>query len=119
MYKWQSTEMKPYANNQVPETSGVYALVENDRINGLPVGNRVLYIGKSKNLKRRFSDYANPRKVHNEMVGEKILFGDIEFWCTEVGKNDLDLTERQFINQFNAPFNKIKYKEHSNEQSKR
>ena len=117
MYRWQSNRVSQSAAFEIPTDSGVYVLMENKRINGLPIDNRVLYVGKSINLRRRFLDYSNPRKVHNELVGERLFHGNIEFWCTRVAPENLDNIERTFINEFKAPMNKIKYKEHNNERS--
>lgn len=115
MFRWQSKKVMQSLSRDVPTDSGVYVLMENSKINGLAVENRVLYVGKSKNLRKRFLDYSNPRKVHNELVGERLFHGNVEFWCTKVAPNELDRIERKFIHEFDAPMNKIKYKEFNNE----
>ncbi len=117
MYRWQSNRIRHSAAIDVPTDSGVYVLIDNNRINGIPIDNRVLYVGKSINLRRRFLDYSNPKKVHNELVGEKLFNGDVEFWCTKIVTENLDNVERKFINEFKAPMNKIKYREYNNERS--
>ncbi|MBY6197369.1 GIY-YIG nuclease family protein [Vibrio hangzhouensis] len=116
MFRWESSNLKQSSSANLPTNSGVYVLVESRKVHGLSIDRKVLYVGKTKNLRRRFTDYSNPRKVHNELVGERLFLGNVEFWCTQVHVDNLDGVERKFIHDFEAPMNKIKYKEYNNAQ---
>ncbi|WP_428807139.1 GIY-YIG nuclease family protein [Vibrio lamellibrachiae] len=117
MFRWHQYRLNQSARFNIPTEPGVYVLIENQIVNGLPLNNRALYVGKTENLRRRFNDYSNPQKVHNELVGERIMNNQVEFWYTKVSSHDLDRVERLFIHDFNTPMNKIKYKEYNRDRS--
>ena len=79
----------------IPESSGVYLMKKN---------NKVIYVGKAKNLKNRVSSYFN--RVHeNEKTNELVRnVEDIEFFLTNTETDDL-LLENNLIKKYSPKYN--------------
>ena len=106
---WTNTHLLKGKAMQVPQRSGLYAITDVDRAFGLPVKINILYVGKARNLRRRFSDHSSPWREHNaglqSLDGSKLL----EFWYSEVPCEQLDQLERRLIQQGQPSKNIIKF----------
>ena len=78
----------------IPESSGVYLMKKN---------NKVIYVGKAKNLKKRVSSYFN--RVHeSEKTNELVKnIEDIEFFLTNT-EIDALLLENNLIKKYSPLF---------------
>ena len=79
----------------IPESSGVYLMKKN---------NKVIYVGKAKNLKKRVSSYFN--RVHeSEKTNELVKnIEDIEFFLTNT-ETDALLLENNLIKKYSPKYN--------------
>ena len=79
----------------IPESSGVYLMKKN---------NKVIYVGKAKNLKKRVSSYFN--RVHeSEKTNELVKnIEDIEFFLTNT-EIDALLLENNLIKKYSPKYN--------------
>lgn len=50
---WSVVEFHRVFKGRVPEDSGIYAVVLANRVMGIPLATTPVYVGKSKNLRRR------------------------------------------------------------------
>ncbi|MCY3794148.1 MAG: GIY-YIG nuclease family protein [Gammaproteobacteria bacterium] len=87
----------------VPEQSGVYAFCRVSRSNGLPFELNVVYIGRAKNLRRRFREHMNPMTEHNWQLFNALKGSAIEFWYTEA--DDIEPLEKALIQVIDPDFN--------------
>lgn len=80
---------------EIPESSGVYLMKKN---------NKVIYVGKAKNLKKRVSSYFN--RVHeSEKTNELVKnIEDIEFFLTNT-ETDALLLENNLIKKYSPKYN--------------
>lgn len=79
----------------IPQTPGVYLMKKNDK---------VIYVGKAKNLKKRVSSYFN--KNHEDFKTAELVknIEDIEFFITNTEVDAL-LLENQLIKRYNPKYN--------------
>jgi excinuclease UvrABC nuclease subunit len=82
------------------------------QLDGL-VETNLLYVGKSKNLRRRFLQHLEPHKSHNVALFE-VLFSrnahqQLEFWYLTMPEKDIDAVERKLIREANPSLNVIRY----------
>ena len=87
----------------VPEQSGVYAFCRVSRSNGLPFELCAVYIGRAKNLRRRFREHLNPLTEHNGQLFDALKGSAIEFWYTEA--EDIEQLEKALIKDIDPEFN--------------
>ena len=91
----------------MPQHAGVYSLVVQPRVAGHPACSYLMYLGKAKDLRRRFIDYLTvERRKRPKIVGllEKYR-GYIQFFYSDVDEKELDSMEEQLINAFVPPCN--------------
>ena len=120
--QWHYVDFSYYNKDNLPNASGVYFFAKvNRRVLNVPVGLEIVYIGKSKDLQKRFNhysgyrEYRNSRKVHNNDLG---LFlkteRNLEFWYLETEIDEISIYERLLTKEFNKfnnnLTNKIKFK---------
>lgn len=79
----------------IPENSGVYLMKKN---------NKVIYVGKAKNLKNRVSSYFN--KTHEDFKTSELIknIDDIEFFITSTEVDAL-LLENNLIKKYKPKYN--------------
>lgn len=100
---WQSVELDNSQRSEVPQHAGVYSLVVQPGIAGHPACSYLMYVGQTKNLRRRFSDYLSAeRRPKVARLLEKYR-GYIQFFYTGVDERQLDDMEGQLINAFVPP----------------
>ena len=52
MYMWKELDLNRILENRIAENPGIYVIKQVDRVMGLPVNHNIIYVGKTKNLKR-------------------------------------------------------------------
>ena len=84
------------ALKNIPSKSGVYRMLDKDE--------KILYIGKAKNLKSRVSDYTNINQLSNRIARMVSRVTDIKVIITSTEKEAL-LLEARLIKENKPPFN--------------
>lgn len=85
---------------RVPVGPGVYVIYDNDR----PV-----YVGKSTNLRARFSRHAH--RSHNLQLSSVVGTAGITFtWRRVFTARGLDEAERQLIRELGPAFNRVRFR---------
>jgi len=92
---WNYVDFRHYNKDYVPNSSGIYLFARvMKRILQVPVGLDILYVGKSKNLRKRFKTYSNSRKLHNNLLESFIKTEpNLEFWFLETENNEITVFE--------------------------
>jgi len=109
---WTSPELKNYYKNRkwnvvkftsptpaLPKGSGIYMFVVGPYCGGLKDHSYIFYVGKAKNLKRRYGQYLEEKagRGHNPRGPIMLLLNDFEgyldFHYTEVVEAELDQAE--------------------------
>ena len=106
---WNQVEYHPTYDTFVPKMSGIYAVLRVERAIGIPINLSVLYIGKSKNLQRRFRQHTNPYLEHNKALNKLQSMNGLEFWFFQVGVEKLDELERKLIRELIPVANIVRY----------
>jgi hypothetical protein len=95
----------------VPAVPGVYAFCSPPPFSDGPSNffrllNGVLYIGQSKDMRRRFLEHANqPKKLI--MDARKCYAEHLTFWWIRVNEDDLDRAESSLITCLGPPANEL------------
>ena len=108
--RWSKTKFDSLYRDRVPESTGVYAICSSP----LDFTQRlfkalynIIYVGKSKSLRRRFIEHCNRPKLEIEMA--RHCFGDsLEYWFTEVSLEQIDELEARLIDCFGPPANLVR-----------
>ena len=87
----------------VPETPGVYAFCDVRRRHNMPFDLTAIYIGKARNLRRRFRDHLNPLAEHNLQLFDALKRDGVEFWFAV--SSEIDALEKKLIEDLDPPFN--------------
>ena len=106
---------KKYAESDllVPEATGVYVITRVEYNAGLPITVTPIYVGQSKNLKRRLSQHLPWNETNPDLASFLLRhMKEIEIWYATVKKSDLDRVERTLIKKLDPDrkFNKLRYK---------
>jgi excinuclease UvrABC nuclease subunit len=80
-----------------------------NRLMGLPMHSDPLYIGKTKNLRKRMGSHLDPATAHNEQVGAVNDRESLEFWCNLMPQEQITAAEIALIQVVNPRANKIRY----------
>ena len=108
--RWSKTEFDSRNRGKIPQSSGVYAICSSppDFTQSLIKAlYNIIYVGKSKSLRRRFLEHCNRPKLEIEMA--KHCFGDnLEYWFTEVSLDQIDELEARLIDCFGPPANLVR-----------
>jgi excinuclease UvrABC nuclease subunit len=105
---WVSIGSVHGKSHSIPSCPGIYAYGEVERVGGLPVQTRWVYIGQSRNLAKRISVGHDARRESNEALRTwfRKARKDVELWFAPVPLSDLDKVERALIQQVQPDFNK-------------
>jgi len=106
---WRSTAFSRLARETVPERPGVYAILRVTRVLGLPMAAEAIYIGKTKNLRRRMGSHLDPATAHNEHVGSIQDREALEFWCNLMPGDQTTAAEKILIQIIKPTANKVRY----------
>jgi excinuclease UvrABC nuclease subunit len=82
----------------VPEASGLYAVVEVSRLHGLPTSMVWLYVGQSKNLRRRYREHVHWTEPNPGLDAVRLSHSH-EFWWTASPHQSLNAIEADLIDQ--------------------
>lgn len=108
-HNWKICRLNEMEKDQIPNRSGVYSLLVQPGIANHPACSYLMYVGKTKSLRRRFMDYLNERKC--ETGRPKIFrvlnkYKDYVCFCyTTVRKDDLSGVEDNLLVAYIPPNN--------------
>ncbi|WP_143435777.1 GIY-YIG nuclease family protein [Hydrogenophaga sp. IBVHS2] len=106
---WKHSTLLHGAAARVPERPGLYVIAATRRAASLPMSLDPIYAGRTENLRRRLIEHADPWREHNRDVTAAMLAQDLEFWFTEVPKEQLTSLERELIRTINPAVNRVRY----------
>lgn len=105
--KWHVSAYGRGIESSVPTTSGIYAVVHTARIHGLATDVQWLYIGQSRNLRRRCNQHTHWQEPNPALEAIRNTY-DYEFWWASVAVEDLDEVERDLIDHLRPAGNRIR-----------
>jgi excinuclease UvrABC nuclease subunit len=109
--EWSIVRMSASRQNRVPIIPGVYLVASVHRAHGVPISTKVLYVGQTRNLRRRLQDHLDYGRAHNIGLSRELISGvPLEFWHKATNENELDKLERKLINELAPIYNKIRYR---------
>ncbi len=89
----------------VPTASGVYVIAHVTRLHGLPIHINWLYVGQSKNLRRRYCEHVHWTEPNPSLDAIR-LDHTHEFWWVTAPVDELNTLEADLIDQLNPPANR-------------
>ena len=96
---WKKISLNLVSTRMTPKTSGVYVILEVKKwIHNIPVGIKIIYIGKG-NIRRRFLDHVSIVREHNFDLANNIINKKLEFWFLETGAEIMDDFETSLIDE--------------------
>jgi excinuclease UvrABC nuclease subunit len=107
--KWIRVYLEREYKDKVPTRSGVYIIRGKTNaignmgaaINSL---NNAVYIGQSSNLKNRFQDHV---VGYGNVIKAKLTFRRLEFWWSEVSREELNKYEQALVNALGPSANEV------------
>lgn len=97
--KWQFVQFFVLSDERIPKSAGVYAIIKTVRVHGLPTNTEVIYIGKSKDLRRRFREHKDIWREHNRKLRDRFEEENLEFWYAPVPASKIDDLEASLIRE--------------------
>jgi excinuclease UvrABC nuclease subunit len=107
--QWQKISYRKVLADLVPRASGIYAVMNIRRAFGLPLESSPVYVGKSKNLRRRFAEHLSGKVEPNNGLRSLIGAPNMEFWFTRLSGVEMDEFEKTVIRGVQPSENIIKY----------
>jgi excinuclease UvrABC nuclease subunit len=108
-YEWKSHKLEKSTTNNIPDQAGIYTLLIQPGIAGHPACSYLMYVGRTKSLRRRFRDYLNKEKLSS---GRPKIFrllnkySDYLWFCyTIIETETLQNTEKELIEAYVPPCN--------------
>ena len=108
---WKAISLKKGLERHIPAEPGVYVIKSVRRVMNLPVTQELIYIGKSKNLRRRFKEHCDDSSEHNSGLLSERWKRDLEFWYARAGSSKIAELEKQLIGELDPLTNIVRYKE--------
>ena len=107
--KWSRVYHERQYKDKVPNKSGVYIISGRttslgnmgEAINSF---NNAVYVGQSVNLKNRFQDHITG---YGSVVKAKITFRRLDYWWTELAREDLIKFEQALVNALGPSANEV------------
>lgn len=107
--KWTRVYLEREYKDKVPSKSGVYIICGKTvaignmgaAINSL---NNAVYVGQSSNLKIRFQDHV---AGYGSVVKAKLTFRRLEYWWSEVSREELNKYEQALVNALGPSANEV------------
>jgi excinuclease UvrABC nuclease subunit len=106
---WRHIDYHSASGSFLPKMPGVYAVMRVKRAFGIPIDLNVLYVGKSKNLFRRFTQHVDPYRQHNKSLNDVGGLQGLEFWYVQASAEELDQIERKLIRELSPSANVVRY----------
>jgi excinuclease UvrABC nuclease subunit len=97
---WSCALFTHRIESSIPPTSGIYAYMKVIRHFGLIKSVEHLYVGKSKNLRKRFNQHLNPLDP-NPVFKDIGKDTSVEFWWIKIPVNELSTVEKSLIKELN------------------
>ncbi len=94
--RWTTSAYGRGIEDAVPAVSGVYAVGRITRVHGLVNDVVWLYVGQSRNLRRRYTQHTQRYEPNRVLEAIRNDY-DHEFWWTAVALDRLDEVERDLI----------------------
>lgn len=103
---WKWAKYGPGLDCVVPTSPGIYALASVRRVHGLPTEMEYIYIGKSNNLRRRWTEHLDIREPNPGLhgLGGRYTY---EFWWIVMPVDQLSRVEAELIAEIKPPANRI------------
>ena len=73
------------------------------------MASEAVYIGKTKNLRKRMTTHLDPATAHNEQVGAVQDRAALEFWCNLMPGDQITAAEKVLIQIIKPTANKVRY----------
>ncbi len=108
---WKNIPFSAGLATEVPPDSGIYAIARVRRVLRLPVDLSLLYVGQSRDLRRRFRDHAVPWRRGSRALKQLPDSESWEFWYRRFPEDLLDEAERHLIRTAEPVINIIRYGE--------
>ncbi len=107
--KWNRVYLEREYKDRIPNKSGIYIICGKTgalgdmgaAINSL---NNAVYVGQSVNLKNRFQDHV---AGYGSVVKAKLTFRRLEYWWSEVSREDLNKYEQALVNALGPSANEV------------
>lgn len=95
----------------LPATPGIYVIGHEESIAGLELRRIYVYVGKTKNMRRRLSEHSHLTELHPELSSYlRENRGKAKIWyTTDIAEEDLDGFERTLVRALKTIYNRIKY----------
>ena len=108
--RWQRANSLEAAQAQAPRLSGVYAIAKASCVANLPISLEWVYVGRTKNLRRRLDEHGPIMEKHEQMRDWIIENRDaIETWFALLdGETSVEL-EKLLVRDLRPCFNRIRY----------
>jgi hypothetical protein len=108
-HDWQNEKLEPTAIDQIPECPGIYTLILQPGIAGHPFCSYLMYVGRTKCLRRRFKEYLGmERREDGRPKISYFLNKYDQFTCfcyTLVSIDALEEVEERLMNAYLPPLN--------------
>ena len=101
MYKknWKKIKLNYVNSRLIPKIDGVYIILEVKKwIHNIPLGLKIIYIGKGK-IRNRFLDHISILREHNIKLANNIINKKLEFWFIETSITEMDEIETSLIEE--------------------
>lgn len=107
LFDWSTVALNQEFRDDVPTSAGIYSLVVRPGIAGHPDCSYLMYVGQTKDLRKRFGTYLTSERRKRQKIIRllEIYTGYITFYYTSVSLEALDRVEEQLINAFVPPCN--------------
>ena len=101
MYKknWKKIKLNYVNSRLIPKIDGVYIILEVKKwIHNIPLGLKIIYIGKGK-IRNRCLDHISILREHNIKLANNIINKKLEFWLIETSIGEMDEIETSLIEE--------------------
>lgn len=107
--KWSRVYLERQYKDKIPNKSGIYIISGRttslgnmgEAINSF---NNAVYVGQSVNLKNRFQDHIIG---YGSVIKAKITFRRLDYWWTELAREDLIKFEQALVNALGPSANEV------------
>ncbi|MEI2361843.1 GIY-YIG nuclease family protein [Priestia megaterium] len=103
---WNYSKYQRGLTSSIPKRSGIYAILHVVREHGFPISHRIIYVGKSNNLQRRWKEHLDPNEKNPSI--RKVQHSDnLEFWWRPYPLSKLSEVESELIKKIKPYANTV------------